>query len=179
MTLRFVVMKNLFSPAVPLYESFDLKGSTIDRSVLDKLEYWNPNFALKDKDLHLRIKVGPSLKAQILEQLENDTKWLASLNVCDYSLLIGIAYINEPIPDSQTSLFNDYCGGIISRDSKGQKRGPEMYFIGLIDTLTTYDFKKYGEHVLKSIIHDSNEISAISPEPYRKRLLRFASKILD
>eukprot|EP01133_Synstelium_polycarpum_P007751 gene7751-9086_t len=44
-----------------------------------------------------------------------------------------------------------------------------VYFLGLIDTLTTYDFKKRGEHALKSVLFDKKQISAISPKDYRAR----------
>jgi len=30
----------------------------------------------------------------------------------------------------------------------------EVYYFGIIDILTTYDLKKRGEHVLKSIVYD-------------------------
>lgn len=55
-----------------------------------KVEFWNPGITLKDNDLHFRVKVGPHLKAKILEQLEIDTRFLSGLNVCDYSLLVGV-----------------------------------------------------------------------------------------
>lgn len=114
--------------------------------------------------------------------MEIDTKFLSVLNVCDYSLLIGIHVTNEATkpPESilgkesscdqlskmhagqnvtpsgaSVPIFEEYHGGIISRDPFGNKTGEEIYFLGIIDTLTTYDLKKKGEHVLKSLIHDS------------------------
>jgi len=70
-------------------------------------------------------------------------------------------------------------GGILSHDQNGKERGKEVYLMGIIDILTTYDFKKKGEHMLKSFIHDANEISAIAPDPYRKRFLKYLSSIVD
>jgi hypothetical protein len=144
------------------------------------VEFWNPGITLKDNDLHVRLKIGPHLKAKILEQMEIDTKFLSALNVCDYSLLVGVSVTSEAtkpprtilgrralfspysaieqnIQPSETTvpIFEEFYGGIISRDSQGEKTGTEIYFLGIIDTLTTYDLKKRGEHVLKSLIHDS------------------------
>jgi hypothetical protein len=42
---------------------------------------------------------------------------------------------------------------MLSQDKK------EIYFVGIIDTLTTYNLKKMGEHWAKSIVH--NSVSAI------------------
>jgi len=50
------------------------KGSTVNRSVAEKLEYWDPKVALKDNDLHHRISIGPRMKALFLKQAEIDAK---------------------------------------------------------------------------------------------------------
>jgi len=187
-TLYFIIMENLFSSPLEIYEIYDLKGSSVNRSVVSKLEVWTPNVALKDRDLHQRINIGPVLKAKLLEQLEIDCKLLESFNICDYSLLIGFHHVEQNIPSpeerenlygTQTSIFKEYQGGILSKDSENKEIGEDLYFIGLIDILTAYDFKKKGEHVLKSLVWDKNEISAIAPEPYRKRFLRYIVQITD
>eukprot|EP01125_Pyxidicula_operculata_P012625 TRINITY_DN4150_c1_g1_i1.p1 TRINITY_DN4150_c1_g1~~TRINITY_DN4150_c1_g1_i1.p1 ORF type:complete len:2406 (+),score=580.76 TRINITY_DN4150_c1_g1_i1:18-7235(+) len=180
-SLRFVVMENILSTPLEIHETYDLKGSTVGRSVAEKLELFNPNIALKDMDLHRHLSLGPHMKAKVLEQIESDVKFLTSLNICDYSLLVGIHFATDPVPKDRptsTSLFREYLGGIVSRNSLGYER-KFVLFIGIIDFLTMYDFKKKGEHVLKSIIHDSNEISAIAPEPYKRRFLRYLTKIME
>lgn len=98
---------------------------------------------------------------------------MESLNICDYSLLVGFHFGEAPIPRSgtyrnssncyshvegrpqPTSLFREYAGGLISRDDRNYEQSTEIYFLGIIDILTTYDFKKRSEHVFKSLIHDS------------------------
>ncbi|EGG16003.1 phosphatidylinositol-4-phosphate 5-kinase family protein [Cavenderia fasciculata] len=69
-------------------------------------------------------------------------------------------------------------------DTKKQQHEDEedtelIYFIGLIDTLTTYDMKKRGEHAIKSVIFDRNQISAISPKDYRSRFIAYTNNIID
>ncbi|GAM23152.1 hypothetical protein SAMD00019534_063270 [Acytostelium subglobosum LB1] len=54
-----------------------------------------------------------------------------------------------------------------------------VYFIGLVDTLTTYDFKKRGEHAIKSVLFDKTQISAISPKDYRVRFLKYVQTIFE
>lgn len=59
-------------------------------------------------------------------------------------------------PRSQ-SVFKRHHGGV---SSGGGESGGEVYWLGLIDILTTYSFKKKSEHTLKSIFHDSVPASA-------------------
>ena len=49
----------------------------------------------------------------------------------------------------------------------------EVYFLGLIDNLQQFDLKKRGEFVLKSMIHNSAEISSVNPTLYRSRFVQF------
>jgi hypothetical protein len=37
LSIRFVVMKNIFDTPLRVYETYDLKGSTVDRTMLDKV----------------------------------------------------------------------------------------------------------------------------------------------
>jgi 1-phosphatidylinositol-4-phosphate 5-kinase len=46
-------------------------------------------------------------------------------------------------------VFRQYYGGILSEDKT------EVYFMGIIDLLTTYSYKKMGEFFAKSLVHDS------------------------
>jgi len=66
-------MANLFDTELDIHEQYDLKGSTVNRFVAEKLEFWNPNVAMKDLDFHRRIRIGGLLKSRLLEQIEMDT----------------------------------------------------------------------------------------------------------
>lgn len=108
---------------------------------------------------------------------------MESQNICDYSLLVGI-HTAEKVDlseyeerDAENFTFREVNGCTLARDGTGNIIESEAYVFGLIDILTPYDFKKQGEHVLKSLIHNREEISAIAPTPYRKRFLRNAARI--
>jgi len=65
-----------------------------------------------------------------------------------------------------------------------QQRGHSIvivYFIGLIDILTQYDLKKFGENAIKSLRYGfgNKGISAIPPKPYRIRFMKYISSIID
>lgn len=90
--LFFVVMENLFDSPLEIHEQYDLKGSTVNRFVGEKMEMFNPAVALKDLDFHRRLRLGPVMKSLMLEQAEIDCMWMESLNICDYSMLVGLHY---------------------------------------------------------------------------------------
>ena len=38
----------------------------------------------------MKIKIGEQKRAEVLEMLESDTKFLSQLKIMDYSLLLGV-----------------------------------------------------------------------------------------
>jgi hypothetical protein len=112
-------MANVFNSQIKINEQYDLKGSTLNRHVSTD----DPEVAKKDLDFHHRINLGSSRKALILEQLEKDTYWLQSKNICDYSLLVGIYFSSTEkmsnklcIQEDQEeiSIFKKHFGGMLS-----------------------------------------------------------------
>ena len=116
---------------------------------------------------------------------------MESHNICDYSLLVGIHRVREkvdldgeaaqlPSSAANSSIFRSYKGGIASTVTAEHGSGPkEIFFVGLIDTLTEYNFNKKAERALKSFLYNKNEISAIPPRPYRTRFQKYATGILE
>lgn len=90
--ISVVVMENIFySPQhLKIHEKYDLKGSTVGRRVLKGGEAPTSSKTLKDVDLQTKIYVGSENKTLLMEQLQKDVHFLASHNIMDYSLLLGI-----------------------------------------------------------------------------------------
>ena len=97
----------------------------------------------------------------------------------DYSLLIGVkrekfkVMADNTIRNSTTSTSTSgrsidigYRSHIVD--------GPGVYYIGLIDVLQTWDWKKKLERFLKIYIlrSDPDGISALPPDPYSQRFFR-------
>ncbi|KAL2554329.1 Phosphatidylinositol 4-phosphate 5-kinase 9 [Forsythia ovata] len=87
---RFVVMGNMFCTELRIHRRFDLKGSSLGRSV-DKVEI-EENTILKDLDLNYCFYLEPSWRDALLHQIEIDSKFLEAQNIMDYSLLLGVHY---------------------------------------------------------------------------------------
>lgn len=175
--VHFVVMANLFDTRLEIHEQYDLKGSTVNRYVGDKMPFWSSSIAMKDLDFHRTLNIGPERKAVFLEQAESDAIFMESFNICDYSLLVGFHYSDSATTDIAQ---NHPLGDLASMASVPDAPDDYItyYLCNLIDILTQYNLKKRGESAIKSIVHKKSQISAISPNPYRKRFIRFLNTIL-
>ncbi|KAH3758108.1 phosphatidylinositol-4-phosphate 5-kinase [Pelomyxa schiedti] len=193
--LTLLIMENVFR-YLPVHEQYDLKGSTVDRLVKNVSD---PNVALKDQNFKTKIRIGSARKVVLMEQIERDTQFLVTRNICDFSLLVGIhkftTPIKPPLVDNsehrstplstlnpmgtirslrpQKGLIHEELGGFVS------EKGDCVYYIGIIDTFTVYNFRKKGEQTAKSFLHDKSQISAMAPEPYRKRFQAYVYSIIE
>lgn len=93
--VHFIVMNNLFPPHRDIHLKFDLKGSTWGRytqssTVTDKAGSEKPLKDLNWLEMNQEIKFGSYKRKLFFDQLDRDVKFLESINVMDYSLLLGI-----------------------------------------------------------------------------------------
>jgi 1-phosphatidylinositol-4-phosphate 5-kinase len=89
--IYFVIMSSVFDTEKPIHEKYDLKGSTVGRIV--KEEEMKPGVVLKDMNLMhsgRKFYFGRHNIEIFRSTLEVDSKFLARLNIMDYSLLVGI-----------------------------------------------------------------------------------------
>ena len=111
--------------------------------------------------------------------------FLASCNIMDYSLLLGVYHIkmapngeddgggdDEKTKDS----FHSYAGGLRAEVMEG----PGLYYMGIIDTLQVYNLSKKLENFAKVYIlrDDANGISCVEPKKYQKRFINYMKHII-
>jgi len=94
LTLYFIVMENIFLANLDPQEQYDIKGSSVDRQTSNP----TPKKPMKDNDLKLKKKRGLVILTKkqtedLIAQLLKDSEFLAQLNIMDYSLLVGVYYI--------------------------------------------------------------------------------------
>ena len=74
-------------------------------------------------------------------------------------------------------------GGINSRTiniiGNQQRRGEEIYFIGIIDILQVYNMSKRMETMIKSITQDKRKISSVNANFYAQRFIQFIKENSD
>ncbi|KRZ18462.1 Phosphatidylinositol 5-phosphate 4-kinase type-2 beta, partial [Trichinella zimbabwensis] len=87
-----VVTRSIFSRNYAITKKYDLKGSTVQRQASDKEKAKDfPTF--KDKDFleeKCRLYLSTDSRQKLMNMLTSDTEFLASLNLMDYSLLVGL-----------------------------------------------------------------------------------------
>jgi len=221
--MYFIVMQNVYPPNKDMHRMYDLKGSTRGRYVQPPTEEKNyartifKDINWTDENRHLIL--GPEKRKLLLDQLEKDAKFLQTMGVMDYSLLVGIHLRNKGnsenirmkllatfaavlatvrtknsinkgssvferrmtfLPDDDEikpekqdeSIFNNEDGGFISTNINNEIQN-EAYYMGIIDYLAPWDFKKIIEHYFKTIFLFQRNISAVSPKQYGKRFFKF------
>lgn len=166
--LYFILMRNVVANPCehPAHELYDLKGSLVGRKASpSEMNKSSPVF--KDLDFEdVSIDLGSRHTDELLSALHMDVEFLASLQLMDYSVFIGVHYTSR-------------CDTSHSSVSSISVDGEEVYYIGIIDLFTKYTTKKKLEHMFKSIIHDSKTISSISPQQYAVRLYEFIRQHMD
>ncbi|KAH0793743.1 SAICAR synthase-like protein [Histomonas meleagridis] len=97
--IRFVIMNNVFPIGFQLKYKFDLKGSTVNRHVAPEKKD-KPGVTMKDTEFAEKryLSIGPRDWTLLRTQLLDDTNFLSSCGLMDYSLLIGIHQFNPDSP---------------------------------------------------------------------------------
>ena len=212
--IYFIVMLNVFATSKQIHIRYDLKGSKIGRRVLtgkrDREILAKGDLSLKDLDLEKRkeqMYVGEKSEI-LLNQIKQDADFLCKIGVNDYSLLLGIHYINrdkkslvqqttnlqkEKTVENEDSFIKESSLSDKSCDSRNEKlktlidfedggiiseTGNEVYYVGIIDILTKFNFKKKCEHFIKMVRYCSNNMSCTPPEMYRDRFVNYMSKVI-
>ncbi|KAA0189103.1 Phosphatidylinositol-4-phosphate 5-kinase type-1 alpha [Fasciolopsis buskii] len=98
--IRFIVMNNLLPSSVKIHEKYDLKGSTHKRRA-SAAELAKTSPTLKDLDFRQveRHTDGIWLEMEtydaLIKTIEQDCRVLESLQIMDYSLLLGIHNLDQ------------------------------------------------------------------------------------
>eukprot|EP01090_Pellita_catalonica_P008633 TRINITY_DN19723_c0_g1_i1.p1 TRINITY_DN19723_c0_g1~~TRINITY_DN19723_c0_g1_i1.p1 ORF type:complete len:711 (-),score=81.49 TRINITY_DN19723_c0_g1_i1:84-2216(-) len=178
--LYLVVLANVFCTGNKMHERYDLKGSWINRSAGSSHEDAPEDVLGMDLDFKRSLNFPEGIGDLFKAEITKDARLLQSLGIIDYSLLVGVHKLKsadsesaDEKSESKDSLFYNYQGGILSRDGK------EIYYVGIIDMLTLYNFKKKRERFLKTkVLHkDSAGISVQVPAVYAQRFLEFVESI--
>jgi 1-phosphatidylinositol-4-phosphate 5-kinase len=95
--MHFVIMNNVFNSNIKINYKYDLKGSSYSRLSRDhndiNYERYDFNIPMKDLDLEDRKECFYLESDQVYalyDQMKSDSEFLASKNINDYSLLIGV-----------------------------------------------------------------------------------------
>jgi len=153
-SIYVIVMDNIFC-GLSIKESYDLKGSWVER-------YGDIGSTVK-KDLDLKdnvFEIGNPVADQILTQLKHDAELLCNHNIIDYSLLVGLHFVDEKKIAVKNALKIQ-----LSSDKR------IIFVFGVIDILQSWNMSKKTEHFIKTYLlcKDKDGISIVPPPIYMKR----------
>uniref|UniRef100_H2YAR4 PIPK domain-containing protein n=1 Tax=Ciona savignyi TaxID=51511 RepID=H2YAR4_CIOSA len=190
-------MLSIFYPGERITERYDIKGCQIGRYTEPPLEGSNVVVILKEKNLEGKsINLGTQ-REWFLKQIDIDSKFLQSIEVLDYSLLVGIQPLHKDevqqsrklstvITRTQKSVSKSHS----PEEAQQQNRrllpdyknelhvldGTERYFVGIIDFFTRFTLKKRLENAYKKLIYPPLSFSTVHPDVFADRFRKYWDK---
>eukprot|EP01126_Amoeba_proteus_P011735 TRINITY_DN14791_c0_g1_i16.p1 TRINITY_DN14791_c0_g1~~TRINITY_DN14791_c0_g1_i16.p1 ORF type:complete len:313 (-),score=74.09 TRINITY_DN14791_c0_g1_i16:1064-2002(-) len=174
---HYLLMTNIFASAngsMPK-EKYDLKGAVSKRHTLHELRM--SETTLKDGDWiedKRKIYVPRDLLSPLLDQIQSDVSFLASLHVMDYSLLVGINYDtdNNPNPNTNTNpkhLRQSVATPVSFPSFNSERKRSEFIYLGIIDMLMYYDVGRSLFSSWRQLSENKEQISTVDPTFYAQR----------
>mmetsp|Transcript_72021 Transcript_72021/g.204420 ORF Transcript_72021/g.204420 Transcript_72021/m.204420 type:complete len:498 (-) Transcript_72021:16-1509(-) len=169
-----LVMNNIFAGTFRIERRFDLKGSTRLRFASAKERSKGARATLKDRDLLRRgrplvLASGAGEREELLRTVAADCRWLRGEGLIDYSLLVGVA---EGEPGSGGPVGEH--AAVLPLVPSGEA-DQNLAYLGIIDILTRYSWRKVIEHHLLSCL--IGDVSCQPPSAYATRFSDFAAYI--
>ena len=167
--VHFVVMQSIFFGVRRLAKQYDLKGSTVARTVCPQGKD-ESLCTLKDnnfRDYNEVIQLDEAEQSVVLKQIQADIDFLHNNGLMDYSLLVGIRDVAEKKATADATAGERF---FLSADKT------RVYYFGVIDVLQKYTAKKWLETAWKGKARMSKNYAGISsrnPTFYRDRFYSF------
>lgn len=198
-----VVMQNIMCTTNYIFAKYDLKGSTYKRSTKSSEFQTVPGKDLNFLDSKLTFGIPVTEYRQLISQLDIDVKFMASQNIIDYSLLVGIhdklSQSAKPARENlSSSSKNRRLSGIKDLDSMSSQQtmtntepdairrnlnrfetcdGKYTIYCGIIDIFTVFNLRKKSEFVLKRTFLGKG-VSCVPPNQYASRFHDFMKEIV-
>ena len=159
--------------------------------------FHEPIQVMKDNDLKYKLNLTPNDARSLYKQLKKDADFLCdTLNVMDYSLLIGVQraeyIVQDNIAVSRLSSTSEGRNTYISESAKTSFSGtghlevykftaPKSYCMGIIDFCQKWNIEKRVEQFYKLYFQQKDPlgVSAQEPNTYRNRFINHIAEILN
>ena len=190
-TRGFAVMASLFHGVSKIHEKYDLKGSWVGRSMRGMLdsdreadgarrpEATIPAASL-DNDLARKVRLPRRLAVQLAAQCARDAELLRSLNIMDFSMLLGVRLVAPAAPAAAGGAScaatveagaaraagaagaAGAVGGTEGVEPSPSRAGPLVwtsedgtaeYYVTIIDLLQSWNLRKRLERLFKLAVY--------------------------
>jgi len=184
--LWMLVQGNVLGGRSGVIQRFDLKGSTHGRTASAKERSKGRGSVLKDLDY---VSEGCTMLCNTPEEqqtwehwvrtMEEDTAWLASQGLIDYSLLLGFSVcpresLKKPLSHvKRLEVRHEAVGNLIPAMSSSDAL---LVYVGIVDCLMPYNWFKRLENYFCDALF-SADISCQPPEKYASRFMKFVERM--
>ncbi|KAI8881327.1 SAICAR synthase-like protein [Backusella circina FSU 941] len=130
---------------------------------------------IRDNKLHIVQPKTKELEKSMLKKDRRESKADIVRKALKYANPVQLNSSELPeIPSEERRhcVFYSEDGGFRSTNDENHPTD-KLYYLGVIDILTPYNFVKKAEHFIKSFTQNKNSISAVSPIAYGERFIRF------
>ncbi|KAK6345999.1 Phosphatidylinositol-4-phosphate 5-kinase [Orbilia blumenaviensis] len=132
-------------------------------------------------------EMGPHPLTRTPSRLESARKRAEMRKLINSEVPVSLEHSDTPLPEEMLARANEQgARSIFNQDEHGfratdenDEPGEVIYYLGIIDCLTKYNFIKRAEHFWKGLSQDKTEISAVPPQAYGDRFFRYVSKIIQ
>ncbi|XP_074659680.1 phosphatidylinositol 5-phosphate 4-kinase type-2 alpha-like [Tubulanus polymorphus] len=184
-----LVMRNVFSPRLPVHRKYDLKGSTVDRQASDKekaksFPTFKDNDFIRDEGV---VDIGNDSKEKLMERIISDAEFLSKHNLMDYSLLIGIHDLDRgeveesgETPEEENGCDDDDANSVGSAGSAPDSPGncaPLNPFTGELDPTIEIFGIQSREDSEKKLIYFMAIIDILTHYGMKKRTAQAAKSV--
>eukprot|EP00124_Ichthyophonus_hoferi_P005671 Ihof_evm2s893 gene=Ihof_evmTU2s893 len=111
------------------------------------------------------------MQSNFFSILNADINFFKKNNLMDYSFLIGVS---EPPPEGAELERPDWSTVI-----EGGSERVELYYVGFIDCLTSYSFKKKTAHMFKTALWSPDTLSTIDATSYAERIKKYLFELFN
>ncbi|KAI8364649.1 uncharacterized protein BYT42DRAFT_506166 [Radiomyces spectabilis] len=131
---------------------------------------------LRDHNLQMvKPNNSPELHRQLSRHSRHESKAEMVRKALKYASPVSMTASdlpNSPSEERRYCIFYSEDGGFHSTNEANEETDT-IYFMGVIDILTPYNYVKKLEHVWKSMTQDKDGISAVHPVQYGERFMHF------
>jgi 1-phosphatidylinositol-4-phosphate 5-kinase len=174
--------KDVLMTQIKADSSFLCSMGVMDYSVLLGVHYRNQEQHLADLEKTSTGNVRDADVGRATSRIAADaTKTYRSIN--EKWRLVRTASLESSKPaETHVSHFQVHDGGLASEETTRDGMsitGEEIYFVGIIDILQHYGWRKRSETFFKSFRHNLAEISAVDPQSYCDRFCDFMTSLME
>ena len=149
----------------------------IDEINTDNIGTNNSNYSFSSKERESHKEPEINTKKSCKNDFSSERMTISSLNKSILKNQLEENNIKDK-KDENNDFMKEHKDIFLEDGGILNKKENEIYYMGIIDILTDYDYVKVGEFVYKTIRYCTSTMSCVAPSAYQKRFMDYLNKII-